>query len=197
MEILQADDKLREEILTDARKKAERIVKKAEKEAQAINKKVDSDLKSFEESFSAGVEEAVANEKRLLFSSIDIEVRKRNLLFIGEKIDTLFLNVKERLIKEVGYLNVIKKLILKAAALYKSEAYILEIGQLEKIKEDELKELKLSSGTIKSVDKGYFRRGFKLFTEDKKLFSFISLDKFIEDLKAEKRNEVFADIKGR
>ena len=90
MEILVADDKLRDEILNDAKIKADRIIKKADKEALDIIIGSDSEIIKFDDETKQTLEKYLIDEQKRIFASVDIEAKKRSLKIIGGVFEEIF-----------------------------------------------------------------------------------------------------------
>ena len=147
MEVLKTDDKLREEILNDAKNKIERINKKAKAEAEDIEKNTLVQIEKLEKEYGNIIQKEIDIESKKIFASVDIEVKKKNLEIIGNYIDEIFDNVKVSIEsgKLIPYKDFILKLLQKASSEIKSNSYIIEIGknELSKVSKKDLMELKL------------------------------------------------------
>ena len=75
-------------------------------------------------------------------------------------------------------------------------AFIIEINdyELKKLNKTDLLGLRLKNGKIKEVITSNLKEGLMLFSEDRKIVSYISIDKYIDSLKDRIRNDVYRVI---
>ena len=66
MEVIHSDDKLREEILNDARKKADRILKKSQKESELITGSIAKETKKFSEEYCELARNEIETRKKII-----------------------------------------------------------------------------------------------------------------------------------
>ncbi len=195
MEILQADDILREEIISDAKIKAERIINKANTEAEEFNKKIESELETIKKEYEKNIIGEAEGIIKLLFASIDIDVKKEITNICGTLINDVFNEVKSLILEDklVKYKDIISKLIKNAADIIQSKSYIIETSkdQLKKINKDYLLKIQIDKSKINKVEINDNIDGLILYSDDRKVASYISLDKYIEDLKKRFRSKVY------
>jgi vacuolar-type H+-ATPase subunit E/Vma4 len=193
MEILQADDTLREEILNDARSKADRIIKKAQRESDEIVKNSEDQIKAIEKEYSSNFTGSAEENIKLITASIDIEVKKENTRLLGSIIDDVFKEFKKQLTEEkvVSYKDLISSLIASSASRMKSKSFIIEANSevLKKIPKDFF--LKFDRIKIEDVIVNDNAEEIVLFSGDKKTASFISIDSFLEQLRIHERSNVY------
>ena len=198
MEILQSDDKLREEILSDAKTKAERIIKKAEKEAEDIKKGIEKEIENLKKEYEDTILGDAENVIKLTLASVDIEVKKEVTSFCGKIVDEAFEDMKNSVLndKSFKYKELIFKLIEKSSDIMGANAFIVELNdnELKKLNKSDLLGLKLKTGKIKEVITSNLKEGLMLFSEDRKLVSCISINTYIESLKSRIRNDVYRVI---
>ena len=95
--------------------------------------------------------------------------------------------------KLLKYKDIISKLIKNAADIIKSKSYIIEISkdQLKKLTKEYLLKIKIDKSKINKIEINDNIDGLILYSEDRKAASYISLDKYIEDLKKRFRSKVY------
>jgi vacuolar-type H+-ATPase subunit E/Vma4 len=194
MEVLKTDDNLKEEILSDAKKKAERIIIKAKNDIEELEKKTRAEIEQYEKDTKKTVEKNIEIETNKIFASVDIEVKKKSLNMTGRMIDSVF----DELSKDIStgklfeYKQFTLKLIQNASNEIKSSSYILEINknELARLSKDSLKSLKLNGGEIKEIIEKNIT-GLMLLSGDRKKGAYISLDDFIDRFKEDERIRVY------
>lgn len=195
MEILQTDDKLREEIINDAKTKAERIVKKAERDAADINKGLDKQIEEMQDQYTTGMQKEIDEAVALYFASIDIEAKKQIIAESGVLVDSVYAELKDMIMQGAikPYKEFISKLLIGASKKMKSDSYIIETNEaeLQRVSEQELMKLSLEGGVVKDVFTTDVSEGFMLYTADRKLTSHISIDNFITQLKKVTRTKTY------
>lgn len=195
MEILQADDKLREEIIKDAKTKAERIIKKADREAKAIVNEIDSKIKEGREQHESLMRSETEEAVRLIFASIEIEAKKKIIAQTGEIIDSIYGDLASQLLDGslISYKDIISKLIIRASEKIGAESYIIETNEKELVKfpEKDLLGLSLSGGKITTVNAINIHEGFMLYSGDRKKTSHISVHNFVTALKKDTRTKIY------
>ncbi|OHD13674.1 MAG: hypothetical protein A2086_01140 [Spirochaetes bacterium GWD1_27_9] len=194
MEVLKSDDKLREEILNDAKTKAERVTKKIKGEVDLIEKDCSSQIEKIDNNFRLLIEKEISLETKKIFAGIDIEVKKKTLDFVGKIVDEIFENIKKSIENNqlINYKDFIFKLINNSVSEIQSTSYILEISkkELEKLGKKDLESLKLKNAKIEQIIEKNID-GIALYSSDRKKLSFISLSNFIERLKSEERIKIY------
>jgi vacuolar-type H+-ATPase subunit E/Vma4 len=194
MEVLKTDDKLREEIINDAKVKTDRILKKAQAEAEEIEKSSLEQIDKVDGEYKTSIQKEIDLEVKKIFASVDIEVKKKTLEITGNHIDDIFNKIKKSIEdgKLISYKDFILKLIQKASSELKSSSYILEAGkkELAKVSKDSFKSLKLAGGEIKEIIEADIE-GFKFYSSDRKKSAYISLDNFIDRLKDDERIKIY------
>jgi vacuolar-type H+-ATPase subunit E/Vma4 len=194
MEVLKTDDNLKEEILSDAKKKAERIIIKAKNDIEELEKNTRAEIEQYEKDTKKTVEKNIEIETNKIFASVDIEVKKKSLNLTGRMIDSVF----DELSKDIStsklfeYKQFTLKLIQNASNQIKSSSYILEINknELARLSKDSLKSLKLNGGEIKEIIEKNIT-GLMLLSGDRKKGAYISLDDFIDRFKEDERIRVY------
>ncbi len=133
-----------------------------------------------------------------MFASINIEVKKEITLYCGKIVDEVFEGIKDSIIndKAFKYKDVIFKLIQEASEKIESKFYIIEINakELNRLDKKELLALTLKNGKIKDVKITDMQDGLMLYSEDRKLVSYLSIDRYIDGLKSGIRNDVYRMI---
>jgi vacuolar-type H+-ATPase subunit E/Vma4 len=202
MEIIQTDDTLRKEILNDAKTKAERIVKKAEAEAVETNKNIGTQL----EKIKAEYEENIIGEADamidLLFASVEVDAKKEIINICGSHVDDIFEEIKQNIIenKTFTYKDIMFRLIKSAGKLINAKSFIIETNnkELKILGKENLMKMEIQKKKIKEIINNDNLNGLFLYSQDKKVASHISIDKYIEDLKNKLRNRVYElIIKGK
>ena len=194
MEILQSDDKLREEIINDAKNKAERLLKKSNSEIKELEENSKKEIEKFEEETKKSFEKFVEEEKTKIFASIDIDFQKKSLKIIGETIESIFEEFKNNIVNDKDkYKSLMKNLILEAIKILNSKNYEIEINKryAENIKDifDNIKtKFKFN---VYEKDK---INGIIIYNSEKTKQIFISIDKFIEELKNREREKIYSMI---
>ena len=198
MEVLQSDDKLREEILSDAKTKAERIIKKAEKEAEDIKKNIDKEIDNLKKEYENTILGDAENIIKLTLASVDIEVKKEITSFCGQIVNDSFEDVKNSILNDKGfkYKELIFKLIEKSSEVMGANAFVIETNdnEVNRLNKSDVLGLKLKKGKIREVITSNLKEGLMLFSEDRKLVSYISINKYMEGLKSRIRNDVYKVI---
>lgn len=198
MEVLQPDDKLREEILSDAKTKAERIIKKAEKEAEDIKKNIDKEIDNLKKEYENTILGDAENIIKLTLASVDIEVKKEITSFCGQIVNDSFEDVKNSILNDKGfkYKELIFKLIEKSSEVMGANAFVIETNdnEVNRLNKSDVLGLKLKKGKIREVITSNLKEGLMLFSEDRKLVSYISINKYMEGLKSRIRNDVYKVI---
>lgn len=202
MEILQTDDSLREEIINDAKTKADRIIKKAKTEAENINKDIDVQSEKIKAEYQQNLTGEAETVINLLFASVDIEVKKEIVNICGALVDDVFKEVKTLILdnKIFKYKDVIFKLVKNSGEKIRTQSFILEIGkeELKKLGKEDLLKLDIQKRKIKKIINSDNLQGMFLYSEDKSIASYISIDRYFEDLEIELRTRVYEIlIKGK
>lgn len=192
MEVLQSDDKLREEILNDARTKAERLLKKSSTEIKEMEEKAKKDIERFEEENKNNFEKFIIEEKEKIFASIDIDFKKRSLKIVNDIMESVFEEFKNSIINnKEKYKKLIEKLIINSFEILTSKNYEIEIDKKEIgiLGEDFLNNLK-NKFKFNFFEKEKIN-GIIVYNSQRNKQVFISLDKFIEDLKDKERVKIY------
>jgi len=196
MEVIKGDDKLRDEILNDAKNKAEKILKKANKDAEEIIKNIDVEIENYEKDTASLTMKSIEEERKKIFASIDIDVKKRRLSYVGNIIDEIFNSVKDSIIKgkiqdPKGFIST---LIKRSFDEMGSGSYNVEVGKLEDIKltEKEIRDIKLKKGSIDTIIYSENKGGYYISNKEGDKLSYISLDSYINKLKSMERLKIFS-----
>ncbi len=196
MEVIKGDDKLRDEILNDAKNKAEKILKKASKDAEEIIRNIDVEIESYEKDTASLTMKSIEEETKKIFASIDIDVKKRRLSYVGNIIDEVFSSVKDLIIKgkNVEPKRFISNLIKSSLDEMNSSSYCIEVGKLEDIKltEKEIREIKLKNGSIDTIIYSDNKEGYYVTNKEGDKLSYVSLDNYINNLKSMERLKIFS-----
>lgn len=196
MEVIKGDDKLRDEILNDAKNKAEKILKKASKDAEEIIQNIDVEIESYEKDTASLTMKSIEEETKKIFASIDIDVKKRRLSYVGNIIDEVFSSVKDSIIKgkNVEPKRFISNLIKSSLDEMNSSSYCIEVGKLEDIKltEKEIREIKLKNGSIDTIIYSDNKEGYYVTNKEGDKLSYVSLDNYINNLKSMERLKIFS-----
>lgn len=194
MEILQSDEILREEILNDAKIKAERIIKKAKNDTDELEKNSVKQLSEFEAVFKENIQKELDQEIKLKLASVDIESNKEILKYCDDFLNEVYDDVKSNIInnKDFKYKEIIIKLIKKSAEKMDTSSYFVEINkdELKKISKDELLSIKLKNGRITEIIESN-KNEILLYSSDKKLVSYISIDGFLNEILNEERTKIY------
>ncbi|MBP7552955.1 MAG: hypothetical protein KA885_05970 [Spirochaetes bacterium] len=200
MEVIKGDDKLRDEILNDAKNKAEKILKKASKDAEEIIRNIDVEIESYEKDTASLTMKSIEEETKKIFASIDIDVKKRRLSYVGNIIDEVFSSVKDLIIKgkNVEPKRFISNLIKSSLDEMNSSSYCIEVGKLEDIKltEKEIREIKLKNGSIDTIIYSDNKEGYYVTNKEGDKLSYVSLDNYINNLKSMERLKIFSLLSG-
>ncbi|HQJ06014.1 MAG TPA: V-type ATP synthase subunit E family protein, partial [Spirochaetota bacterium] len=170
MEVIKGDDKLRDEILNDAKNKAENILKRANRDAEEIIKNIDAEIENYEKEIASSTMKSIEEERKRIFASIDIDVKKKRLSFIGGVIDGIFDSVKDSIIegKTQEPKRFISNLIKRSLDEMNSSSYSVEVGKLEDIKltEKEIKDIKLKNGSIDNLVYSENKEGYYISNKE-------------------------------
>lgn len=196
MEILQNDEKLREEIINDAKTKAERIISKADRECEDIKKSAEKETEVLKKEYESNIRNIIDDKVNLLYASVDIEVKKHISSFSGDLIDNIFEDIKSFILdnKELKYKDVMLSIIKISASKINDTSFFIETNEdeLKKIPKSDILDLKLKKGKIEEVIISEKKlKSFILFSSDKKSAAYISIDNFINYLKIETRTSVY------
>ncbi|MCG8572077.1 MAG: hypothetical protein MJB14_18235 [Spirochaetes bacterium] len=194
MEVIQADDKLKAEILNDATKKADRILKKAQKEADGLIKEMNTQFQQYETEAQERLEQQIQQKKSTLFSTIDLDANKKNILFLEDQINQVFQEVQNKIKKQYSYQNLMITLLKKAVKSLESPPYTFEIGINESLSESDLSKV-LTKKQIKFIKKGTFKEGYKIFAGNEKNFIYLSLSYFFQQIKNQYKLKILQILK--
>ena len=195
MEVLVADDKLRNEILSDAEAKAQRIIKKAEKDAAAASAGLEEQTEQYEDKLKAEIAKFLTDAEHRVFAAVDIESKKAQIHYVGQVIDEIFETVQNDILsgKFIKYKDFILKLIGQACDQLNCGEYSIFIGEREQnpLTDKDILTVKPKHGKISSVGVKQNSDGYIILSDDGKRQIFISLSDYMERLKTEKRMEIF------
>ena len=133
MEVLVADDKLRNEILSDAQAKAERIIRKAEKDAAAAAENAENQTEDYEVKIKNEFAKFLEDAQHRVFAAVDIESKKAQIKYVGDVIDEIFDTVKNDILsgKFIKYEDFILTMIKKSCEQLDCDTYTVFIGERE------------------------------------------------------------------
>ena len=195
MEVLVADDKLRNEILSDAQAKAERIIKKAEKDAAAAAENAETQTEDYEVKIKDEFAKFLEDAQHRVFAAVDIESKKASVQFVGQVIDEIFDTVKNDILsgKFIKYENFILTMIKKSCDQLDCDTYTVFIGEREQnaVSSKDILAIKPKRGKITAAEKRANSDGYTILSDDGKRQIFLSLNDYMDRLKAEKRMEIF------
>ena len=195
MEVLVADDKLRNEILSDAQAKAERIMKKADKDAAAAVAGMEEQTEQYEDKLKAEFAKFLEDAQHRVFAAVDIESKKAQIKYIGDVIDQIFNTVKNDILsgKFIKYENFILTMIKKSCDQLDCDAYTVFIGEREQnaVSAKDILSVKPQRGKITAAEKRANSDGYTILSDDGKHQIFLSLNDYMDRLKSEKRMEIF------
>ncbi|MBR6200029.1 MAG: hypothetical protein IKQ61_07205 [Spirochaetales bacterium] len=195
MEVLVADDKLRNEILSDAQAKAERIMKKADKDAAAAAANAENQTEEYEDKIKAEFAKFLEDAQHRVFAAVDIESKKSKIRYIGQIIDEIFDTVKADIQngKFIKYDNFILTMIKKSCDQLDCDTYSVFIGEREQnaLSAKDILAVKPKRGKISAVEINQNSDGYTILSDDGKHQIFLSLNDYMDRLKAEKRIEIY------
>lgn len=200
MEIVHNDDVLREEILNDAEKKAERILNKVNREADELIKKNDEILNNIKNEYEVQYSKDTEEKIKIINASNEIEINKLKTKYCGSLVDKAFQIVTEKIENNdlVKYEDMILNIILKSMEKIESDELLIEINstELKKISKDKILKLKQKKKNIKRIDSNDDIEGIILYSKDKKLAVYISINKYFENFKNQYRTMIFKVLTG-
>ena len=195
MEVLVADDKLRNEILSDAQAKAERIIKKAEKDAAAAAENAENQTEDYEVKIKNEFAKFLEDAQHRVFAAVDIESKKAQIKYVGDVIDEIFDTVKNDILsgKFIKYENFILTMIKKSCEQLDCDTYTVFIGEREQnaVPAKDILSVKPKRGKITAAEKRANSDGYTILSDDGKHQIFLSLNDYMNRLKSEKRMEIF------
>lgn len=195
MEVLIADDKLRNEILSDAQNKAERIMKKAEKDAAAAAVTAEEQTAEYEVRIKNEFDKFIADARHRVFAAVDIESKKARIRYIGQVIDEIFDTVRADMLqgKFIAYKDLIKTLIRQSCEKLGCDTYTVLTGVHEQdaLTSQDILSVKPKHGKITAVESTQNTDGYTILSDDGKRQIHISLSDYMETLKSEKRMEIY------
>ena len=195
MEVLVADDKLRNEILSDAQAKAERIIKKAEKDAAAAAENAENQTEDYEVKIKNEFAKFLEDAQHRVFAAVDIESKKAQIKYVGDVIDEIFDTVKNDILsgKFIKYEDFILTMIKKSCEQLDCDTYTVFIGEREQnaVPANDILAVKPKRGKITAAEKRANSDGYTILSDDGKHQIFLSLNDYMDRLKSEKRMEIF------
>ena len=195
MEVLVADDKLRNEILSDAQAKAERIIKKAEKDAAAAAENAENQTEDYEVKIKNEFAKFLEDAQHRVFAAVDIESKKAQIKYVGDVIDEIFDTVKNDILsgKFIKYEDFILTMIKKSCEQLDCDSYTVFIGEREQnaVPAKDILSVKPKRGKIIAAEKRANSDGYTILSDDGKHQIFLSLNDYMDRLKSEKRMEIF------
>ncbi len=195
MEVLVADDKLRNEILSDAQAKAERIIKKAEKDAAAAAENAENQTEDYEVKIKNEFAKFLEDAQHRVFAAVDIESKKAQIKYVGDVIDEIFDTVKNDILsgKFIKYEDFILTMIKKSCEQLDCDTYTMFIGEREQnaVPAKDILSVKPKRGKITAAEKRANSDGYTILSDDGKHQIFLSLNDYMNRLKSEKRMEIF------
>ena len=198
MELLKDIDILKAEIIKDAQTKADRTINNAKKEIVEIDKKVEIDIEDIEKRYVDLLAKDSEKKTNKIFASIEIDLIKKKWGMIGEILKDIFDNIKNGIKKGeiINYKDFVFYILKDASATISDNKYILEINKndLLSIGRDSLLNLKLPKGKIEQIIEKDIE-GFMLYSWDRKKVSYMSIDRFVEQLEELERNNIYKLLK--
>jgi len=195
MEIISSDFSLRDEIMGDAKKKSERIRKKAHSDTKELQKASEKEIESISSHYETSILEKTDEQVNFIKASIEIEVKKKCLSYIGEKMEKILKDLIQKV--ETGqlmpYQKFLEGLLNYGSTQIASDKYSLEIGSIinKKLNNHSLNDLKLKKGVISEVSILENTDGMKLYSSDRKRVIFLSPKHFIQQIFDDNRNQVY------
>jgi len=194
MELLKDIDILKDEIIKDAKTKAERLIKSAKNEILEIDNKAEKDIKDVENKYIDLLAKDSEKKIKKIYASIEVDLIKKKWGIIGEILKDIFDNVKNGIKtgEIIDYKDFIFYILKGASATIADNKYILEINKndLLSIGKDNLLNLELPKGKIEQIIEKNIE-GFMLYSWDRKKASYMSINRFIEQLEEEERNNIY------
>jgi len=194
MELLKDIDILKDEIIKDAKTKAERSIKNAKNEIVEINNKVEKDIENVEKKYVDLLAKDVEKKTDKIYASVEIDLMKKKWEIIGEILKDIFDNIKNGIKKGeiIDYKDFIFYILKDASSIIADNKYILEINKndLLSIGRDSLLNLKLPKGKIEQIIEKNIE-GFMLYSWDRKKVSYMSINRFVEQLEELERNNIY------
>jgi len=168
MELLKDIDILKDEIIKDAKTKAERSIKSAKNEIVEIDKKVENDIEDVEKKYVELLAKEILKD---IFDNIKNGIKKGGI---------------------IDYKDFIFYMLKEASENIADNKYILEINKndLLSIGRDSLLNLKLPKGKIEQIIEKDIE-GFMLYSWDRKKASYMSINRFVEQLEELERNNIY------
>ena len=195
MEVLVADDKLRNEILSDAQAKAERIIKKAEKDAAVAAENAENQTEDYEVKIQNEFAKFLEDAQHRVFAAVDIESKKAQIKYVGDVIDEIFDTVKNDILsgKFIKYEDFILTMIKKSCEQLDCDTYTVFIGEREQnaVPVKDILSVKPKRGKITAAEKRANSDGYTILSDDGKHQIFLSQNDYMDRLKSEKRMEIF------
>ncbi|MBQ3923660.1 MAG: hypothetical protein II707_10205, partial [Spirochaetales bacterium] len=187
MEVLVADDKLRNEILSDAQAKAERIIKKAEKDAAAAAENAENQTEDYEVKIKNEFAKFLEDAQHRVFAAVDIESKKAQIKYVGDVIDEIFDTVKNDILsgKFIKYEDFILTMIKKSCEQLDCDTYTVFIGEREQnaVPAKDILSVKPKRGKITAAEKRANSDGYTILSDDGKHQIFLSLNDYMDRLK--------------
>jgi vacuolar-type H+-ATPase subunit E/Vma4 len=196
MEIIQSDENIRNEIISEARASAEEILKKVKDETGLIREASAKEIEAAKNEYENNFKNAADEKIKLLFSSIDIEVKKLTGEHAGKIIEGIYDKIKSSIVDNslINYKKFIVRLIENAATLLGSMKYFIDLSKAEseRISKDEITNSISKNINIENMEiSDALNDGLLLYSSDRKSAAYISLDKFIRELKEETRLKIY------
>jgi vacuolar-type H+-ATPase subunit E/Vma4 len=194
MEVLQSDEKLREEIIIDAKNMADRIIKKAKSDAEAIIKKNHDDLNKMKVDYENIILREAKAITDMIKASSGIEIKKIITKKTNEIIDKIFNEIENYILNDKKtYSSLILKLINEAISKINNEKFILQVSKknIDIIGKDNILSMVKSLNKTIEIEINDSSDEFVIFSDDKKIASFISIKKYLNDLIVKERLNIY------
>jgi vacuolar-type H+-ATPase subunit E/Vma4 len=199
MEILSGDQKLIDEIISDARTKAERLLKKAVLEASQIDESLKKEIEKLESEMNGLYEQELHQLRMKIFSGVDVDLQKKKGQFTKEFFQSVFHDLAVFIRSDENRFRVlISGLILEAALELSGEEVTVFYGKESEV----LIDRKRITNTLQSKAKkiryeSVNKPGITVKEADGKKGVYLSLDELIHTLEIRERNRIYEILTGK
>ncbi len=199
MELLKDIDNLKDEIIKDSQVKAERAINNAKREIGELEKKSEEDIAEVEKKYVDLLAKDAERKTNKIYASIEVDLMKKKWEILGNILKDIFKSVRDGIKSGdiIAYKDFVFYILKDASNTIGDDKYILEINKndLSSIGKDTLLNLKLPKGKIDTIIEKDID-GFMLFSSDRKKASYMSIDRFIEELDNDERNSIYKSLVG-